>query len=241
MEKKPRPVHIIAFGSGADELEWNPVGRNSGRVSPKLLSVFVRCKIAAAAPTFVSDAPKRDVVGSLAAETSFRTRLSESCRAFGRIAVFDPLVENLRWQAAKVRGHIRRSSRQLAEFDEFVGTERVRLETRGRGRADFLWINVLPKIGSCRTFRTLADPVSPVVAVGKTTARISDDRCFYPFESINQFFSDTEIVWDLRVFTDPDAVLDDGPKVLDKMAVNIRVDRAYGLFQEDLDLGIRSP
>src|ERR1700674_3547986 len=79
----------------------------------------------------------------------------------------------------------------------------------------------LPEVCPRRPLRTRTNAVHPVVRVRKAAARPSNHRNLNFAEHFNQFQTNSETIWDLRVFSDPDAVVDHSADVLCKLPEKI--------------------
>ena len=101
----------------------------------------------------------------------------------------------------------------------------IRVVLRGVGRH----LRVGPEVGARGALVARADAVAPVVAVGEAAAGPAEDRRLDGFRRSDERRADTEGVRDLRVFADPDAVVDDSAEVLDEVAVDLGRDGADGL------------
>src|SRR5205807_10088301 len=109
-----------------------------------------------------------------------------------RVAVFNPLVEIPRGQAANVRSNVGRGTDQAAKADELVGTEPVRIEPLGPGRrlTARARARVRPEVGAARAVVGPADSVAPVIAVGEAAARPADDRWLDLFHLVDERLAD---------------------------------------------------
>src|SRR5258706_16129303 len=124
VEEAARPTKISAVWSCPDEFQIDAVARHICDEAPKFLRVFFRRQSAAAAPGFVADSPEPDVKRVAIPGGGAHIRMSGLS---GRgIAVFDPLIESLRGQAANVGGKVGIGANQLTEANELVSSEPIR-------------------------------------------------------------------------------------------------------------------
>src|SRR5215510_8716760 len=79
-----------------------------------------------------------------------------------------------RGQAAKVGRQVGFGTDQFAEVDELISAKLVWFEAMIGG--GFIRVGVVPEVCAARTLLHRPDAVAPVVAVGETTAGITDDR-----------------------------------------------------------------
>ena len=77
-----------------------------------------------------------------------------------------------------------------------------------------------------RASATRPDAVAPVVLVGEAAARPAHDDVPELFDMLDERLADAVDVGDLRVGSDPDAIIDDAADVLGELAVDRRPDRA---------------
>src|SRR5262249_33320173 len=99
-----------------------------------------------------------------------------------------------------------------------MGAEVVRL-------ADFL-----PAAETPRPFLARPNAVTPVVLVREASARPAHDNAAQPLDVFDQVAADAVDVGNLRLGTDPDAVIDDAADVLGELAVEGRLDGADGFL-----------
>ena len=221
LEEPRRPLAIAAVGSSGDELDRDAESRHPRRVAPELGRVFFGREVAAAAPRLVADAPVADVERIAIAPP--RAQIRHRRRAGGRVAVFNPLVQVARRQAAHVGGDVRRRAGQTAEVDELVRAEPIGIEAlrSGGGGAILTGTRVGPEVRAARAAVGRADAVAPVVTVGEAATRPADDRRLDLLHLVDERFADAVDVGNLRVFADPDAVVHHAAEMLDEMAVQL--------------------
>src|SRR5439155_4419940 len=164
-----------------------------------------------------------------------RTQLRHRRCTAWRVAVFNPLVEIPRGKAANVRSDVGRGANQAAKADELVRTEPVRIEPLGPRRrlTARSGARVRPEVGAARAVVGRADSVAPVIAVGEAAAWPPDDWRLDLFHLVDERLADPIDVRNLRVLADPDAVVDDAAEVLGEMAVQLRVDGANRLVDQN--------
>src|SRR5262249_13539707 len=160
-EEAPRPRNVAAVGSRANERERLTEAWHPGDVSSVLGRVLFRREVAAAPPRFVADPPVADAEGIAIA--ACRALVRERRAPCGAVAVFHPLIEIARREAAEIRGEIRFAADESTESREFVGAELIRIVPSCAGERAFAFPEVRPP----RTRGTRADAVAPVVAVGE--------------------------------------------------------------------------
>src|SRR5262249_35713553 len=90
---------------------------------------------------------------------------------------------------------------------------------------------VYPEVRATRAIFAGPDAVAPIVAVGEASTGPTDDARLDPLHRFDQRLSDAADVRDLRVFADPDAVVDHAAQVFGEMAVDFRSDSADRLIQ----------
>ena len=235
-EETPRPPEVGGVRPRADECEVHAEARRPRGEPPVFRRVFLRRELAAASPGFVADTPEPHL--ERIAVTRGGAHVRERVRAGRGVAVFDPLVEILRRQAAQVRRKIRRAAGQAAQPRELVRPERVGIlfpcAVRPLEHRRF----VHPEVGPRRPPVRAADAVAPVVAVGKAAARPADGARRQAAHVIDQRLADASRVGDLRLLADPDAVVDDAAEMLDEVSVQIGRHRADAFVDQDLDARI---
>jgi len=82
-----------------------------------------------------------------------------------------------------------------------------------------------------------SDAVTPVIAIGKTTAGPADDRGIQRRQRFHKRFTDAANVGDAGLFSDPNSVINDTSNVLRKVAEKIRVHSPYGFIQKYFNSG----
>src|SRR5262249_54208906 len=212
-----RPAQIARVRPRADEGQVKAVARYPCREAAIFDSVFFRREIAAAAPRFVAHAPIAHIPG--VALTGGAARCGQCRRARRRVAVIDPLVKIPRRQAAHVGRQIGSGPAQLAEAQEFIGPEMIRVILPRAVRRSFRPSRVYPEVRAARAILARPDAVAPVVAVGETPARPPDDARLDSLHRFDDRLPDAADVGDLRVLAHPDAVIDHAAQMLDEMSV----------------------
>src|SRR5262249_21605818 len=147
------------------------------------------------------------------------------------VAVIDPLVKIPRRQAAHVGRQIGSGPAQLAEAQEFIGPEMIRVILPRAVRRSFRPSRVYPEVRAARAILARPDAVAPVVAVGETPARPPDDARLDSLHRFDDRLPDAADVGDLRVLAHPDAVIDHAAQMLDEMSVYFRRDFTDQLVQ----------
>src|SRR5215468_9466006 len=74
----------------------------------------------------------------------------------------------------------------------------------------------------------LSYSVAPVIAIGKAAAWPAQVRRSNALHVVDELLADSLYVGNARVWADPDAVVNDAPKMLDEMPVYIRADQFPG-------------
>src|ERR1700686_84891 len=92
-----------------------------------------------------------------------------------------------------------------------------------------------PKVCSPGTLVSRADSVAPVVAIGKTSAGIAEDRRFNLPHLLYQLFADAVQVRNFCLLAPPDAVVDDATNILGEVPVDIGRNCSQRFTQQDLD------
>src|ERR1700734_2159688 len=92
-------------------------------IAAKLGGIFLRRKVAAASPGFISHSPVTNVIrlGRTVGGAGF----SKSGAARGRVAVFHPAIKLLGRQTADVGCQIGLTTNQFAEAHELIGAKAV--------------------------------------------------------------------------------------------------------------------
>src|SRR5581483_11054865 len=96
-----------------------------------------------------------------------------------------------------------------------------------------------PEVRANRAFGARADAVAPVVTVCVTPARPADDGSLQLAHVINQFLPDAAYVWNLRLFTYPDSVIDNAANMLREMPVKFARNLANRFVDEYFHQPIR--
>ena len=73
------------------------------------------------------------------------------------------------------------------------------------------------------------DPVAPVIIVGKATARPAKNRNVKLLKSLKNVFEVSSLVWNSRVWTDPQPTIDASAKMFRKLPLDFGRDHGIGL------------
>src|SRR6185503_1113068 len=92
-----------------------------------------------------------------------------------------------------------------------------------------------PEVDPRGSFVSGADAVAPIVLVGKAAAGITNHTRLKLLQIIDQRFANAVVIRNLRLLAHPDAIVDHGAEVLDKVTVDVWRDRADRLVDENLD------
>src|ERR1700722_9869454 len=98
--------------------------------------------------------------------------------------------------------------------------------------------SVGPKVGSARPFVRRTEAVAPIVAVRKTTARVTDNRSFYFAHFFDEFFANAVDIWHLRIRANPDSVVEHAAQVFGEVSVQIGRNDSQVLVRENFDAGV---
>src|SRR5215813_4683091 len=134
-----------------------------------LRGVFPWFHITATAPGFVADAPILHAERLLVAVG--RAFVSQTFSPRRSVAIRDPVVKFPGRARTDVRGEVRLRADQSAEPHELMNAELIGLRRMPAG-----WHPMLPEIVGPQTPACGADAVSPMVTVGKATARPAQIR-----------------------------------------------------------------
>ena len=221
-----RPTRIAAAGAtgDADESVVAEVAAEGG-VAAEQVGVVFRPHVAAAAPVLVADADvlhlPRLVAAVLAAQVG-----ELAVAVVGH--VLDPIAQLFGRAAADVAGDVGLGADLLAEVEELVGAE-------GVGIDDLAPVHV-ERVG---TVGAGADAVAPVVVVGIAAAGPAEVRDVDRAEGLDDVGPHAAGVGDVRLFADPDAVVDAAAEVLGKLAVEIAADDAAVFVAPDDRVGVK--
>src|SRR6266851_1291016 len=117
---------------------------------------------------------------------------------------------------------------------EFVNAKLVGLGGVGSGGHA-----ALPEVVSPGPSGGVADPVAPVIPVGKAAAGPAEIRGADPLHVVHELLADSVHVRYGRVPAHPHAIVDDTPEVLDEVPIDMRADDGTGLAGCELNLRIR--
>src|ERR1043166_7264273 len=113
-----------------------------------------------------------------------------------RVAVFDPFIEVLRRQTAKICRDVWLSTAQLTEPKEVVSAKLVCfIFPRAIGRIFGPLRGVAPEVRSSWPFVFRPDSIAPIVTVSKTTTRPTNDTRLYFCEGVNKCFANAGYIW----------------------------------------------
>ena len=171
-QKPARPIPVVIAGTRSDEGQFLSILGNPCRISAKLHGIFLRRKISAATPRLVPDAPIAHSEGLGVSCRGAHIRQGRTTR--GRIAIFHPAIKFGRRKTANIGRKIRLASNQLAELDELVGPKLIGIIFVAGRTPSALVLG--PEVSPPGTLVYRPDAITPVVAVGKASAGIADDR-----------------------------------------------------------------
>src|SRR6266851_9129473 len=146
--------------------------------------------------------------------------------AGGRVAIFDELIEVARGQGAQIGGEVRLAADGAAGVHELVETVLV-------------GVLLVPEACAGGAFLAWADAVAPVVGVGEAAAGPTQYGSLHGAHRVDERLADAIHVRDLRLFADPDAVVDHAAEMLDEVAVDLWRYGGDGLAGENLDVCVR--
>ena len=112
-------------------------------------------------------------------------------------------------------------SDELAEPGELVCTKMIRIVLLRSIRSLRKVGRIRPEVSAPGSSIPRAHTIAPVVAVGEASARPADHGRLQAFQILDERFSNTVNVWDFRVLSNPDAVVDATPEVLREVSVSI--------------------
>src|SRR5208283_3580987 len=154
----------------------------------------------------------------------------------------NPLIKVPCRQASDISRQVRLTVDQPAELHELIRSERVWIVARRAGLRNVLQAaGVCPEVVADRPLGWRSNAIAPVVAIGETSARPANYRAANRLHRIHERFADAVNIRDLRVGSDPDAVVHDAAQVLNELAVQQWAHRSDGFVDEYLDLGIGGP
>ena len=77
--------------------------------------------------------------------------------------------------------------------------------------------------------------ITPVVAIGEASARPANYRRVQTFRLSTERFPNTADIWNFRILSNPDAIVDTTSEVLCEVAVNVRRNCANGFVGKNVD------
>ena len=190
------------------------IARSKGRTGRCKFPIFIRIHLrrhfSAAIPDFISNTPvfylKRRFV-------SVYLPLSGKCCGFSPVAVFHPFTHLCRRTCHHVDIKPWLCADHFTEFHHLVRTELIRI--------GFKCTKIF--IISNRPVLSWSDTVSPVVNIRIASARPADHRRMQLLKRIHKIFADSMIIRNLRILTDPDAIVNTRTKKFYKMSLQLRV------------------
>src|ERR1700679_1688747 len=96
-------------------------------------------------------------------------------------------------------------------------------------------LHTLPEISSTRAVGSRTNSVAPIIAVSKASARKTNHRRLDLLHLVDQLFPNATDVRNLRVFSNPDAIVDDSAQVFREVPVNVRRDNSQRFVKQNLD------
>ena len=171
------------------------------RVSTALVSIKLGAHMSAAAPILVAHTPERNVkrLGMSVLLALERKRGA----SLGRKAVVHPISYVHRSSCGKISRKVSLCSDHFAKIHKFVRSHLVGLVSA---------VVVVPPIYARGTI--LADTVSPIVSLCKTASRPAKHGGIDSLELLDDVLSEAANVGDLRVFTDPESVIENAAYML---------------------------
>ena len=135
------------------------------------------------------------------------------CRRLFAVTVLHPL-SHLGWRAGHhidIKPWLRAD--HLAKFHHLVCTELIGI--RLESTEVFIVCNrpLLPR----------ANTIPPVIHIRKASARPADHRRVQLLKCIHKVFSDSMIIRNFRILSNPDSIINTGAKKLDKVSLQFRV------------------
>src|SRR6266568_9176550 len=202
-----------------------------------LHGVLLRSKVTAATPRFVAHSPVTNVERIF--EPGSSPFVGQRGGARGGVAVLNPAIELLGWQAAQICSQVRLPADQLAKLHELISAEAIGIIAMSDGSRRR--VSEGPKVSPPWTLVHRADAIPPVIAVGETAAREAHDRRFDLPHLVDQFFANAIHVRDFRVLAYPDSVINHSAQILGEMAVDIRGNWAERLIEKNINsrVGVR--
>ena len=182
-----------------------------GGIATVVFSISFGGHISTTTPVFVSYTPElylpRFLTSVLFTQVRHRAFPVES-------DIFYPLRHFLYGTATHVSTDIRLCTQFLTKIQEFVCSEAIIL------------CNASPMgIDHLRTLATWTDTVTPVVFVGKATARPAQIRYINMFKSGDNIVPHSVRIRNLRVFPYPKAIIDTSSQMFGKLSVDMSADR----------------
>ena len=102
------------------------------------------------------------------------------------------------------------------------------------------WHARLPIVVSTGSFRRIANSIAPVISVREAAVpAIESGRPLNALHVVDKLLANTIDIRNLRITPNPDTVVDNPAKMLDKLAVKMGTDLRSRLPDRNLDLGIR--
>ena len=177
---------------------------------PIFIRIHLRRHFSAAIPYFISNAPvfylKRRFV-------PVYLPLSGKCCGFSPVAILHPFTHFSRRTCHHIDIKPWLCADHFTEFHHLVRTELIRI--------GFKCTKIF--IISNRPVLSWSDTVSPVVNIRIASARPADHRRMQLLKCIHKVFSDSMIIRNLRILTDPDTIVNTGAKEFNKVSLQLRV------------------
>ena len=179
-------------------------------VATHQIGIVLGAHIAAAAPVLVADTPElhvpRLIASVLAAQVRHRRDAVE-------VDVLHPLRHFLHGTAANISADVRFAADLLAEVEKFVGAKVV------------VFRDATPVgIDHGRAFFARANPVLPVIFVGKATAGPAQVGGLGLLERLDDILPDPTFIRNGRILANPVSIVNTPSEMLGEMAVNMPVD-----------------
>src|ERR1017187_2070870 len=94
------------------------------------------------------------------------------------------------------------------------------------------------RVDHLRPFLAWADAVFPMIFISETTTRPAQDGKVQLFQCRDHIIADPASIWDGRIFTNPNSLVDTSPEMLGELAVDVAIDRALWLIGVNRELAI---
>src|SRR5262249_42193450 len=172
--------------------------------------------VPAASPIFIADSKIFELPWLFV--PIFLAQVSHGTHA-GKGDILDPLLHFLDCSAADVPANIRFASELFAQIHELMRPKMI------------VFGHFAPmSIDHRGSEFSRADPIAPVIFVGKTAARPAQHRDFDSFKSGDYIVADSAGVGNGTVLPDPNALINAVSEVFGKLPIDITTDRVFGLI-----------